>query len=269
MSHAATNWALQQRGIKPAAKIVLWHLCDRYHPDHGCFPSQATLAHDCEMSRASINRCIDQLEAKGLVQRHPRIDPQTKKQTSTLYTFAFEKTVSQNETRDEEAVSQKLTKPCLKNRDSRVSNCDTNPVREPLREPVNARMREDDLFSDQIEVREPEPGPDMIGEGFRVFWEEIWPSHQRKTGRKDCEKVYRQACEGKHPKAAKILPDELNAATRRYIASVSDRQYLKGPLPWLRQPGWEPFMAETVPADEGPKPYWKQVQEARLEGRLA
>jgi hypothetical protein len=46
MSHEATNWAIKQRGLKPTAKIVLWHLCDRFNPDYGCFPSQARLAHD-------------------------------------------------------------------------------------------------------------------------------------------------------------------------------------------------------------------------------
>ena len=44
MSHAATNWAIQQRGLKPTTKIVLWHLCDRFNPDFGCFPSQEQLA---------------------------------------------------------------------------------------------------------------------------------------------------------------------------------------------------------------------------------
>jgi hypothetical protein len=38
MSHDATNWAIQQRGLKPTTKIVLWHLCDRFNPDFGCFP---------------------------------------------------------------------------------------------------------------------------------------------------------------------------------------------------------------------------------------
>ncbi len=55
MSHAATNWAIQQRGLKPTTKIVLWHLCDRFNPDYGCFPSQERLAHDCEISRATLS----------------------------------------------------------------------------------------------------------------------------------------------------------------------------------------------------------------------
>ena len=33
MSHKATVWAIQQRGLKPATKIVLWFLCDRHNPD--------------------------------------------------------------------------------------------------------------------------------------------------------------------------------------------------------------------------------------------
>ena len=50
MSHAATNWAILQRGLKPATKIVLWHLCDRHNPDFGCFTTQVRLAEDAEMS---------------------------------------------------------------------------------------------------------------------------------------------------------------------------------------------------------------------------
>lgn len=244
MSHQATNWAIKQRGIKPATKIVLWHLCDRYHPDHGCFPSQETLAYDCEMSRASINRCIDELVAAGLVQRHRRTNPDTKKRLSTEYTFAFQKTMSQNETRDSEAMSQNDEKPCLKNGDSHVSNCDTNPVREPVIEPVTRDARESDLFSANEEPVPEADSPDLIDEGFKEFWSEIWPSHKRKTAKVDCEKVYRSACTGKHKKADQIDPAELNRCARAYIASVRDLEFLKAPLAWLRQPGWEPFMRD-------------------------
>ena len=90
MSHAATNWAIQQRGLKPAAKVVLWHLCDRYHPDNGCFPSQETLATDCELSRSSLNDQLDALEQAGLIRREQRKDDETRRQRSTLYRFAFE-----------------------------------------------------------------------------------------------------------------------------------------------------------------------------------
>jgi DNA-binding transcriptional ArsR family regulator len=90
MSHAATHWAIQQRGLAPATKLVLWFLADRHNPDFGCFPSQEQLAHDCEMSRASVNRHLDELEARGLIRRERRVDPQTRRQRPTRYRLAFE-----------------------------------------------------------------------------------------------------------------------------------------------------------------------------------
>ena len=185
MSHDATNWAIKQRGLKPTTKIVLWHLCDRFNPDYGCFPSQARLAHDCEISRATLNRHLDGLEAGKLIRRIRVIDPTTGQQRPTRYVLGFEpgftprgpgqikpdsdnpfeaeeaqtpcldlrhgptakNTLSNNGLSSEEdlnpclksehgPVSQFGANPCLKNGDSRVSNCDTNLVREPLREPV-------------------------------------------------------------------------------------------------------------------------------------
>ena len=90
MSHKATLWAIDQRGLKPTTKIVLWHLCDRFNPDFGCFPSQARLAEDCEISRSTLNDHLDRLEAAKLLRRVPRVDPVTKRQMPTRYILGFE-----------------------------------------------------------------------------------------------------------------------------------------------------------------------------------
>lgn len=127
MSHRATNWAVEQRGIPPIAKVVLWHLADRHNPDNGCFPDQDTLAKSVEVSRASINRHLTELEKAGLIRREPRIDPITKRQLSTRYRLGFEEgfepldIVSRvsgvdTETRVSESdvsVSQKEAEPCV------------------------------------------------------------------------------------------------------------------------------------------------------------
>ena len=175
MSHDATNWAIQRRGLKPTTKIVLWHLCDRFNPDYGCFPSQDRLAHDCEISRSTLNEHLDRLEADRLLRRVPRIDPVTKRQLPTRYILGFEEgftphdpkpcpetghgfspVVYDAETAPEnaasavnsvelcpevahgnvqEAVSGFCLKPCPENAESRVRNPDTNLVREPLHDP--------------------------------------------------------------------------------------------------------------------------------------
>ncbi|MBY0352235.1 helix-turn-helix domain-containing protein [Tabrizicola sp.] len=172
MSHEATNWAIKQRGLKPTTKIVLWHLCDRFNPDFGCFPSQDRLAHDCEISRSTLNDHLGQLEAVGLLRRVPRLDPVTKRQLPTRYILGFEPGFTPvavvpcpefghgndggaeiadmaegspldagadalpcpdfGHGIDAEAVSDFPADPCPENPESRVRISDTNPVREPL-----------------------------------------------------------------------------------------------------------------------------------------
>jgi hypothetical protein len=172
MSHKATLWAIEQRGLKPTTKIVLWHLCDRFNPDFGCFPSQARLAQDCEISRSALNDHLDRLEASKLLRRVPRVDPVTKRQMPTRYILGFEEGFAPDDPEpcaesghggwpvamgddvaispsnfvdpcpeiahgiSPEAVSGFSPDPCPENAESRVRNPDTNLVREPLREPV-------------------------------------------------------------------------------------------------------------------------------------
>jgi hypothetical protein len=176
MSHDATNWAIQRRGLKPTTKIVLWHLCDRFNPDYGCFPSQIRLAHDCEISRSTLNEHLDHLEAEKLLRRVPRIDPVTKRQMPTRYILMFEDDFAPHNPEPcpetghgvsgvsydaekaaenvaiggnpaqpcpeiahgitAEPVSGFCPDPCPENVQSRVRNPDTNLVREPLSKPV-------------------------------------------------------------------------------------------------------------------------------------
>jgi hypothetical protein len=176
MSHAATNWAIQQRGLKPTTKIVLWHLCDRFNPDFGCFPSQEQLADDCEISRSTLNEHLALLETAGLIRRVQRLNPGNKRQMPTRYILAFEPGFTQdkpapcpetgpgNAAHDDlpfappenaseiatspvhsqspcpetgrGAVSDFDPEPCPENAPSRVRNPDSNLVREPVSKPV-------------------------------------------------------------------------------------------------------------------------------------
>jgi hypothetical protein len=146
MSHAATNWALKQRGIKPAAKIVLWHLCDRYHPDNGCFPSLETLAEDCEMSRRSVQDQIAALEEAGLlrVEKMPRIDGRLPR---NRYVFPFEQdenTLGQNLPRAKSALGKSACEPWANSRNHLGQNLPTNLVRvTSKRTSKDARARAD------------------------------------------------------------------------------------------------------------------------------
>ena len=148
MSHAATNWAIQQRGLKPATKIVLWHLCDRHNPDFGCFPTQARLAEDAEMSISSLNDHLKKLEELGLIRRIQCQDHRTKRHQATRYILGFEIINPQEPCPEfgDGADSEFGAVPSPENHQSHLRNSETNPVREPLSKPVkeeeDAQVRE-------------------------------------------------------------------------------------------------------------------------------
>jgi len=200
MSHAATNWAIQQRGLKPATKIVLWHLCDRHNPDFGCFPTQARLAEDAEMSISSLNEHLAKLEALGLIQRIRCHDHRTKRRQATRYMLGFEEHGPQDplpETGDgdSETDSEHHGEPCPdtgdgaisgfwaipspENSQSQLQNPETNLVREPLSKPVkeeeDAQARDADFdrfFAELVSA--------LVFDANAVLpaWWQGWPARQ-------------------------------------------------------------------------------------------
>ena len=157
MSHKATVWAIQQRGLKPATKIVLWFLCDRHNPDFGCFPTQVRLADDAEMSVSALNEHLSKLEDLRLIHRVRSYDPRTHKRKATRYILGFEdgfppeptpetgdgfagteEEQDANPTPDSGhgAISGFPAKPSPDFAQSHLRNPEINLVREPLSKPV-------------------------------------------------------------------------------------------------------------------------------------
>ena len=130
MSHKATNWAIQQRGLMPATKLVLWYLCDRHTPDFGCYPSQDQLADDAEISRASLNTHLRKLEEAGLIRRHRRADQNTHRRKSTRYMLGFEDDFPKKPSPDSGHGNGQ--KPCPNPRQNHAKLC-PNPEQSHLR----------------------------------------------------------------------------------------------------------------------------------------
>lgn len=189
MSHEATNWAIKQRGIAPAAKIVLWHLCDRFNRELGCFAGQELLAEDCEMSRSALNEHLAALEEAGLVKRERRFDARTKQRRSTRYRFPFEPGWPFRELHEETAESSQKPcpdsgqgamsgndpEPCPDSAESHVRNPDTNPVREPGREPFEREGARASGEGAQAAPAVPDDAPWLGDESFMAFMQ-AWPT---------------------------------------------------------------------------------------------
>ena len=170
MSHKATVWAIQQRGLKPATKIVLWFLCDRHNPDFGCFPTQARLADDAEMSISALNEHLSKLQDLRLIHRVRAQDAHTHKRLATRYILGFEDGFPPEPTPDSGdgfsgtdreqaenptpesghgAISGFPAKPSPDFAQTHLRNPEINLVREPLSKPVkeeeDAQARDSDF----------------------------------------------------------------------------------------------------------------------------
>lgn len=142
MSHAATNWALKQKGLKPATKIVLLCLADCHNPHMGCFPSHKTLAADAEMSERSVRDHLEILEAKGLIRRVTG-ERRGGEFAATNYQFGFEFDGRQDLPTAEIASGEIASPPTANSAIHQRQNLPTNLVRvNPVRETGKDDARE-------------------------------------------------------------------------------------------------------------------------------
>lgn len=175
MSHEATNWAVKLKGLRPIAKIVLWHLSDCHNPIQGCFPTQDYLADMAEVSRASVNRILSELEQSGIIRRELRIDPETRRRLPTRYRLAFEKDFEPLDVASHVTGldMEENADPCLKNDEFHVS-----------KSAVSMSHSSETLTSNRtskLTGNSPQP-PENGGHGFAEVWN-VWPKDHR--GRRD------------------------------------------------------------------------------------
>ena len=90
MSVHAINWALCSRTGKATSKCLLVTLANYADENGVCWPSQARLAHETEMSVDSVQRRLRELERDGLIVRQRR-NGKGGQRTSDLYELQMEK----------------------------------------------------------------------------------------------------------------------------------------------------------------------------------
>jgi hypothetical protein len=204
VSHIATNWAFQVKGLKPATKIVLLYLADRHNPDYGCFPSIGRLADDCEISPRSAHTHIDTLENLGLIKRIARHRADGKK-SSNEYLLNF--TIKQID------HLQELQIPTAKNADGNMQNLQIiNPVINNL---VNNTY--------------------YLSEAF----EKAWRFYPRKIGKGAALKSFQKALKQIHGNELLSKIEEYSLAI-----GGSDIKYIPHLSTWLNQERWNDELPE-------------------------
>ncbi|MCI5040043.1 MAG: helix-turn-helix domain-containing protein [Donghicola eburneus] len=130
MSGIALIWAANVKGLQPAAKVVLIQLADFHNKETGrCDPSAKRLAHECEMSRATVFRHLTVLEEIGLITRHGKGDDNGGR-SSNQYELHLDVTLGPSSKQGEKSQIETGGK-SLTRETGVVSNCDTNLTIEP------------------------------------------------------------------------------------------------------------------------------------------
>lgn len=195
-----TALAMKQRGLKPAAKIVLYWLADHHNGETGmCFPSLKTLTNECEMDVATVKRHLVSLEGLGLIERTRRFR-ENGSQTSTQYILRMHEPLAQNAP----APSAKCAPPLAQNDTSHnlgIINLGKEPSFSP---PTGA-----DRFSD------------------------FWAIVPRRIGKGQAEKAWRAATK-------KADADAIISAMQAYASERDgqDAKYTAHPATWLTGERW-------------------------------
>jgi len=109
MSIKYLTYAFDARVNNPLRKLVLLKLCDNANDDGECWPSFATIARQCEMSRSSAIRHIQSLVDDGFLSVEPRY--KQGEQTSNMYQLNKKKLIDSGVT--EELPSVTVTPPLV------------------------------------------------------------------------------------------------------------------------------------------------------------
>jgi DNA-binding MarR family transcriptional regulator len=246
MSHEATNWAVKQKGLRPIAKIVLWHLADCHNPVQGCFPTQDYLASEAEVSRASVNRILTELEQSGIIRREQQVDPDTRRQLPTRYRLAFEKDFEplHVDGRVSGLDTEEKPKPCLKNDESRVSKT-----------AVSVSHSSETLTSNRTSKG---TGNALRAASEQVSFDDVWNAFPRRpmTNRTDAERAFDAIDADSHSRiliAAKRYHQwHIEDAQARKVEPASQLEYRTGLGKWLRSGQW--VEALTIPLRSDPVP---------------
>lgn len=225
MSHEATNWAFEQRGLKPATKIVLLGLANRHNPDFGCFPSKKKLAEDCEMSERSVADHLKKLEEDGLIRIESHAGSRSGQFSSNRYILGFEREFyrRQDLPSAKSAVGENTHLPTAKSAVGRRQILPTNPVRD---NPVSGNSKSDPVFD--------------------AFWSE----YPKKAGKAEARKAFAKAL-------GKTTPENLIEKARLYaewLLSAQPGEFRPQPKNaqgWLNGERWEDEL--EIPAGENQK----------------
>jgi len=228
--------------------LVLLALADNADEEtRSCYPGVKRLAQKSRLSERQVQYCIKKLRKLGIISVERNASPVK----TNLYTISH---ISCWQADKAQADTQLLHPPIadpetqlLQVRDEVDCVSDTKPIA-----PKPSVTSEEPSDRGLLSLISEKPSVDH----FEHWWQKVWPKHHRKTQKTQCGKKYRDAVKGD------ITPERFADATRAYLATVRDDQYLPAPIRFFNQEKFLPFLE-----DEQPDPDRQRFQEITRRNR--
>ncbi len=223
MSHYMTALAMQQTGLKPATKIVLYWIADHYNHETGaCFPSHNRLAKLCEMTRQSVITHIGVLKDKGFIDATNRARDNGSNTSCEYKLFLKGSDVKKSDIPSKNILHEDVN---LFNNHNLVNNnlIKDNLIKVINDDPINANLS----FKKYRGYTEEE-----IDISFGFFWER----YPKKTGKQTAKKAFIKAIN-------MVCGSVIMAGVNKYadLCKKEERQkkYILNPSTWLNGGHWD------------------------------
>jgi hypothetical protein len=206
MSHYMTALAMQQKGLKPATKIVLYWIADHHNSETGaCFPSLAKLADECEMDRSTIIRHVDSLCTMGFIEKVER-----KRGNGSRTSNGYHLNLVKQPVANYDYPRRKMQPPP-------VAKCDPHNL---------GSYNLGKLTSKNTAISE-------------ELFEDLWSIYKKKVGKGQARKAYTAALR-------KVDHDKIHLALIDYVRSTQgdDKKYLPHLSTWLNGERWDDELQE-------------------------
>jgi hypothetical protein len=184
MSVKAITWAIEQ-DVRPAsAKLLLIVLANYANDKYYCWPSKATIAADCSMSKSTVCEYLTNLQKAGLISVERRFDEDFEaRHRPSLLTLHVNKGVVRQADNGSPGDGQRLSERA----DKGLSDCaDTNHKLEPSFEPPvsNDTAEGADLFKTKpAHSLQPQSPKKKLNPHRKKLFDEILPRLAGATGR--------------------------------------------------------------------------------------
>ena len=212
---------MQQKGLKPAAKIVLYWIADHHNSETGaCFPSLAKLADECEMDRSTIIRHVDSLCSMGFIEKVER-----KRGNGSRTSNGYHLNLVKQPVANYDYPRRKMQPPPVAKCDPRnlgsynlgkLTSKNTAMIGQPLQ----------DLLAKEL------PFPEQL-------FDDLWKMYPKKVGKGQARKAFTAALR-------KVEHDKIHLALIEYVRSTQndDKKYLPHLSTWLNGERWDDELQE-------------------------